>query len=357
MIKSKIKLLKKLISTLSPSGFEDRIAKVLKSELLSILPRTRVEVDFHKNVIAKIPGTSDKTIVIDAHLDQIGFSVVNVDREGFITLGYLGGGDVSILSARPLTIMTDKGDINAVINRKHAHLVKTEEAENIEDIEEAQVDIGLRKRKQVLRKLKIGDPIVYKPNFYELAENYCAGYGFDDKAGCFVLLETIKEIVKSKKKPYANLVFVFSSQEETGTRLNNIVQQYQPDLVMSVDVTFATDYLWTEELEREAGRCELGKGVVIYRGLNIHLPTVKLLENIARKYKAKFQTQANLDAEGFTSLITSSYTKGFRSVVLGIPLRNMHTPVETIHLKDLDYSVLLLKNFLITPNLKNVLDK
>jgi endoglucanase len=356
MRKRQLEVLQKLISTPSPSGFEERISKLIRTELVKYLPRTHVTIDFHNNVIATVDGKdTTKSIVIDAHLDQIGFAVTNVNREGLISMGYLGGGDYTILTARQLTILTDKGDINAVIDRKHAHLVTDEDEEAIENIEDAQIDIGVRKRRQVQRHVKIGDPIVYKPHFYNLTEDYYAGYGFDDKAGCWVLIDTIKEISKLKKKPPVNLIFVFSSQEETGSKLHPVVEKYRPDLTISLDVTFATDYGWGDEMDRQAGLCELGKGVVIYKGLDIHKPSASLLENIARKHKVKFQNQANVDAGGFTALMVSD--KGTRACVLGIPLRNMHTPVETVCLKDLTYSSRLLKNFLMSENIKRTLEK
>ena len=358
MKKAQLEILKNLIEIPSPSGFEENIAKYIRSELVKYLPNNKVKIDFQNNVIASIEGkNTSKTVIIDAHLDEIGFMVTNINREGLISIGYLGGGDYSILSARQLTILTNKKLLNAVVDRKHAHLVDDEEQENINDLSDAQVDIGIRKKRNVLRHVKIGDPIVYKSHFNQLVDDYYSGYGFDDKAGCWVLIDVIKEIIKSKKKPPVNLVFVFSSQEETSSKLIPVVRKYKPEMVIGVDVTFATDYGWGDELDRKAGECELGKGIVIYRGYDINKSGYMLLESIARKHKVKFQTQANLEPGGFTPLMVTGELNGIKALVLGIPLRNMHTPVETINLKDLNYGVLLLKNFLISSSLKNIIEK
>jgi endoglucanase len=358
MLGSKIKLLKSLIEIPSPSGFEQEIANFIRQELIKVLPRTRVQVDFQNNVIATIPGTSDRTVIIDAHLDEIGFIVKNVSKGGYISIDYIGGGDESILSARHLTILSEKGTINAVVNRRHAHLNNNDEEADISRICEAQVDIGVRKRREVFKKIEIGDPVVYKSYFNQLVGDYYAGYGFDDKAGCFILIETIKEIVKSKRKPPVNLIFVFSSQEEVWTsKLRPIVREYKPDLVIEADVTFASDYLGEEELEIETGRCDLGGGIVLYRGVDIHNPTLKLMRNIARKHKIKTQIQASGYNIGYTSTDMTYEAGGVRAVILGIPLRNMHTPVETINLKDLDYGTKLLTNLLLSQNLRSVIEK
>jgi endoglucanase len=359
MRKNKINLLKSLIEIPSPSGFEEDIANFIHKELLKYLPRTKVNIDNQNNVIAIIEGTTNKKIMIDAHLDEIGFIVSNVDRWGLISLQYIGGGDYQILTARHLNILTDKGRINAVIDRKHSHLIKEEDEEKIDRIYQAQIDIGVRGRKAVLSKVKIGNPVVYKPHFFELAEDkkksgkYITGYGFDDKSGCFILIETIKEIIKTRKKPKSTLIFTFSSQEETGkTKVKSLVKKYKPSLFIETDVTFATDY-GDEELEKEVGRCELGKGIVLYRGVDIDRNALKLMNSVARNNKIKIQYQASVGNIGYTSNEVTDYCP--KALIIGIPLRNMHTPTEIINTKDLNYGINLLKNFLLSRNLKKIL--
>lgn len=351
MRKNKINLLQSLIEIPAPSGFEGNLATFIKKTVCSYVPRTKVEVDFQNNVIITIPGSSDKKIMIDAHLDEIGFIVNNINDEGIINIKYIGGGDHSILSARNLVILSDKGEINAVVDRKHAHLVEDEDDEAIKEVSSAPVDIGIRKRKTVSKLVKIGDPVVYKPGFNHLVDDFYSGYGFDDKSGCFILMETIKEIVRTKKKPQATLIFTFSAQEETGyTKARPLVNKYKPDLFIEVDVTFATDYLHDDySFEKEVGRCELGKGIVLYRGVDIDKKCFKELERIARRHKVKVQYQASTGDVGYTATeVTGTPTK---ALILGIPLRNMHTPVETINTKDLNYGINLLKNFLLSKNI------
>jgi len=352
-----IKLLEQLIRIPNPSGYEEQIAKFIQEQLIEYLPKKNVTIDFQNNVIATIEGTTDKTIMIDAHSDEIGFIVNNISAEGIISINYIGGGDSTILSARDLVILTDKGKINAVVDRKHAHLVDDEDDENIYSITEAPVDIGIRKKKQVEKLVKIGDPVVYRPSFNHLVGDFYSGYGFDDKAGCFILIEAIREIVTSGKKPNANLVFVFSSQEETGaTKARPLVRKYKPDMFIEVDVTFATDYLdFNGSMEREAGRCHLGKGIVIYRGCDIDKESVKALNAIAIKNKIKIQYQASTGGIGYNSTEMAGENMGVRALILGIPLRNMHTPVETINTVDLNEAVKLLKHFVQYQKLEKLL--
>lgn len=354
---NQIKLLKSLLDIASPSGHEEEIAKFIKTELSKTISKSNIVIDHQNNVIVTIAGKSKKTVMVDAHLDTIGFCVTNVTDYGLITIGQVGYGDHELMTARPLEILTNNGKVNAVIDRTHSHLVLNEADERIEDISEAQIDIGIRKRREVLRHIDIGDFVAYKPYFEALVGNNYAGYGFDDKAGCYVLIETIKKVIKilKGKQPALNMVFVFSAQEETDSKLRAVIDNIKPEMLMSIDVTFATDYGYGENLDVRAGRCDLGKGIVIYRGLDINVPCTKLIEKVADKENICFQTQANTTPGGYTSFMMSN--KGIKATAIGIPLRNMHTPVEIINLNDLNSGVKLLTSYLLNTQLKTIIGK
>jgi len=349
MRKRQIELLKNLIEIPSPSGFEKPIANFILSELKNKLPKDSYEIDEQNNLRITIKGKRKESIMLEAHQDQVAFILTNVDKYGLISLQYIGGGDKQILTARHLNILSSKGIVHAVINRKHAHLIKDEDNEKIDNICEAQVDIGIRGRKNVLRQVKIGDAVVYQPIFKLLATDKnqgqtISGCGFDDKCGCFILIETIKEILKSKKKPFYTLHFVFSSKEEIGNPPKKLTKKLNPLLYIGVDVTFATDY-GDYDLEKEVGKCELGKGIVLYRGINIDDETIKELSKIAKSNKIKVQYQASVGNIGYNA--TEMLDICDRVIIMSPPLRSMHTPVETINLKDLQYGINLLTKFLL----------
>jgi len=350
-----IKLLKSLISIPSPSGFENKLANLIRQVLLQYLPRTRVTIDFHNNVIATIKGKSDKIVMIDAHSDQLGFLVNNIDKGGYISLVPIGGHDISLLRGRKVVILSDKGKINGVIGTKPIHLIDEEKEEIPEKTTDLTLDIGIRRRKQVLRYIKIGDPVVLQPEFGQLIDDYYTGSGFDDKAGCFLLIQTIKQIVNSKRKPIPTLKFVFSSQEEVGCKgAREVVRRENPELFIGVDVTFATDQFEVDE--KEAGRCQLGRGLAIYKGINIHKPAVILLESTARRNKVKIQYLATTGT-GTNAGYVANTCGGIKVVDMGIPLRYMHSNVEVINMKDLRTGVKLLKSFLLNRRLGRVIEK
>ena len=340
-------LLEKLIRISSPSGFEEEIASCIERELLQYLPRNDVYIDGQKNVVAVIQGSSDEVVMLDAHNDLIGFIVSNIGKDGLISLQAIGGQDSSIMSARDLVILTDSGKVNAVVDRKPTHLVNDEVDENINVVNEAEVDVGIRKRKKVQSIIKIGDPVVYKSAYNKLCEDYRSGYGFDDRVGCFILIEVIKLLSKLKKKLYPTLVFTFSSQEETsGKKCRPLIKKYNPSLFVEVDVTFATDYGLDEEMEKMVGLCQLGNGVVIYRGVDICRDGADALSQVAKTNKIKVQYQAVAESIGYTATEVTHEGNGIKALILGIPLRNMHTPVEIVSLKDLTCGIQLLVKFL-----------
>ena len=277
-----IKLLNSLLEIPSPSGFEKNLSAFIKSTLSKYLPKNQIEVDFHNNVIATIKGKSSKIIMLDAHLDELGFLIKNIDKEGYISLVSVGGRDVTLLRGRSVTIITDKESINGVIGTKPIHLIDDEVKEQPDHIYDVTVDVGIRNKKEIDKHFKIGDPVIVKASFDKLLGDNYAGAGFDDKAGCFVLIKTIEKIIKSKITPNHTLKFVFSSQEEMGCKgALELVNRYKPDLFIGVDVGFATDTVDTSE--RSVGKFELGKGLGVHRGINIYRPVNELLLRIAKE--------------------------------------------------------------------------
>lgn len=349
-----IEILHELINTPSPSGFERPIAEYISSVVKEFIDEKQVNIDFQNNVIVQIPGRTNKTILVDAHSDEIGFIIGNVDKWGKISMRYIGGGDSTILSARNLRILTKKGIINAIVDRKHSHLVYDEDDENIYVPQDAEVDIGIKDRDKILKEVEIGDPVVFEPGFRHLINDYYSAYGWDDKSGCFILLKAIEFF--SKHKPECNLIFLFSAQEETGTsKIFPVLNKYKPNLVIELDVTFATDYGEEDEMEREVGRCKLGEGLSLYKGVDIFREGVSLCEEIAKKNKIPYQVQACEGAIGYTSLDATDKHEGIRAMVFGIPIRNMHSPVEVLDYKDLLSGAKLLSKFLNSKRLGEIL--
>ena len=351
-----VRLLKSLVDIASPSGYENKIAKFIETKLLSYLSPSNIEIDFHNNVIATIKGKTGKVIMIDAHQDMLGFLINNIDKMGYISLETIGGHDLSLLRGRKVLVLTKKRVLKGVIGSKPIHLIGDEADELPDQSTDLTLDLGIRKRRNIEALISIGDPVILQPEFDKLEGNYYTGSGFDDKAGCFMLLQMIKNIKSKHIVPNETLKFVFSSQEEVGCRgARESAYKFKPDLFIGVDVTFATDNPDVDE--REVGRCVLGQGIAIYKGVNIHRPSVELITSIANKYKTKVQYLACGGSAGTNAKSVANMSGGIKILDIGIPLRNMHTPVEVINMKDLTNGAELLTKFVTSKRLKNVIEK
>ena len=156
--------------------------------------------------------------------------------------------------------------------------------------------------------------------------------------------------------PNYNLLFTFSSREELGCLgAKELVRKFKPDLFIGIDVTFATDN--PDVGEREVGRCCLGKGPVIFKGINIDKVQVNELINTAKKKKINIQMGATHGCGTNAGEVANENTD-IKVLDIGIPLRNMHTPVEVVNLKDAENCAKLLQYFLTSPELlKNLRNK
>ncbi len=353
-----VKLLKNLIEIPSPSGYEKAVAEFLEEKLSEFVPKKNICRDIQHNVTVTIPGKSSDVIMIDAHSDVVGYIVANINKWGGISLQSVGGQDSTILSTRSLYILANNGKnvIHSIVDRKHSHLVYDEDTELIYHPSQVELDIGPKNPTEIMQYVKIGDPVVYLPSFKSLIPPYYAGYGLDDKSGCYILYKTIKDIIQRKHVPEYTLVFTFSAQEETGnSKIMPLIRQYKPKVCIEVDVTFATDYGDEADMESEVGRCRLGEGISLYRGADIDNELLEIIFKIAHQKKVPYQIQPCGGRIGYTSLEVTGEQNGIRSLVFGIPLRNMHSPNEVINFNDLLTGSQLLKYFLVSDKLKNIL--
>ena len=352
MKEQNINILQNLIEIPSPSGYENDIAKHIKKYLSSFISEDKIEIDFRNNVIVKINKGHKHTIIIDAHLDQLGFLVNNITKDGYISICSVGGYDRSILRGRKV-VFIEKPNLKGVIGAKPVHLIENTVSEIPSKVSDLNLDIGIRKYSKISKLIKPGDPLIFQPSFTKLNEDYVVGDGFDDKAGCFILIQLIKALVK--ENPKVNIVFTFSSREEIGCLgAIELARRFKPDLYIGIDVGFATDV--PDANEKSTGKAHCGNGLVISRGIHIHKKAEELLTKIANSDKnIKVQYEAANGRGGTNARSVATELNGIPILDLGIPLRYMHTQVEMLNLKDLEMGIRLLNKFLLHRTLRNII--
>jgi endoglucanase len=333
MKKSSLEFLERLITAISPSGYESEASRVWMDEAATFAAEVRR--DSHGNCDAVIhPGGSPR-IMLSGHVDEIGFLITHIDNDGFLWIDSLGGWDSQIPQGHRVTILTRKGRVPGVLGKCPIHLLKTEEREKVVKIEDMWVDIGAKNRKEAEKLVAIGDPMVLAHELIHLQGDFVAGRGMDNRAGAFVVLEAARRL--AAKNPKAEVHAVASVQEEVGLRgARTAAFGIDPQIGIAVDVTFATDHPSMARSVNREGKIRLGYGPVLTRGPNIHPLLFDLMSDVARKQKIAFQVAASGRPTGTDANAIQVNRSGVATALISIPNRYMHSPCELVSLDDLD---------------------
>ncbi|MHA1606686.1 MAG: M42 family metallopeptidase [Candidatus Freyarchaeota archaeon] len=348
-----LQLIERLLSIPSISGFEDEF-----SELVASLIEEKVdelEVDRIGNVIAKIEGEGYERVLVDAHMDEVGFIVKAIDENGFLRFTNLGGVDRRILPAQRVIIHSSKGKIKGVIGAVPPHFTSEEERRKVPDIEDLFIDIGASSREDVVEAgVQVSDPISFDRGLDALIGKRICGRGFDNKLGCAVAIETIFNIERSKL--HADVYFSFTVEEERGLRgVRPVAFKVNPTIAIPLDTTGAADY---PKVKPYISSVSLGKGPVIRaadRKFVADQSVKQFLMNVAEKNGIPYQIGVVMGTTNATAVQLAR--EGVATCPLCIPLRYAHSPVEVADLDDIENTVRLLVHALISIKSFNQLSK
>jgi len=347
------KFLKKYINTPSPSEQEMELGgqKVWIDYVTPFCDR--VDVDSYGNAYAyygKVPKSSGpiKTVLLDAHADEIGFFVFDITDKGFIKIGTLGGSDITIAPSSRVDIWGNKGKVSGVFGHPAIHVHKRKFEHKVES---TFIDIGVSTKDEVLAKgIEIGTPITMSDGYMDLGDYYC-GRALDDKIGGFITAQLLKRLHTEGIKLPFELVVVNAVQEEVGLHGAKMAAlKIKPDLAIAIDVTHDTQSpAYNPNLQ---GSLTAGDGIVIMSAPSLHKNVVKMLKNVANDFDIPFQQIASGGASG-TNADAYAYPHGIPTGLLKMAMRYMHTTVETVHKKDVDSAIELLYKSL---NSERILD-
>ncbi len=339
MNKKRTQFLANLVNSISPSGYEAPVAKVWKAEAETFA--AKVWTDTHGNSHAVVNSGGSPRVMFAGHYDEIGFQISYIDDKGFLWVQALGGWDAQIAQGQRVQVSTRKGVIRGVFGKIGIHMQTPEDRKKVSEIKDLWVDIGAKDRKDAEKMVEIGDPLVIDSGFDELANGLAVGRAFDNRAGAFVILEAARQL--TKLNPKAEIYAVATVQEEIGLRgATTAAYEINPDIGIAVDVTFSTDHPKMGEVMKRENSIDLGKGPVIARGPNINSKLFDLLVKTAKTEKIPYQISAAPRGTGTDANAIQLSRGGVVAGLVSIPLRYMHSPCETISLKDLEDSIQLL---------------
>ncbi len=288
-----------------------------------------VYIDNLGNVIAvKKCGKPDApSVMIEAHMDEIGLMVRDIDENGFVGFVAIGGIDARILPGSEVIIHA-KEDIKGVIGAKPPHLQSLEDAKKAIKLSDMAIDTGLD-AKRVKELVSVGDAVTLRGGCTNLLSGRMSGKSLDDRAGVATLIKALEMIDKKDLK--VDVYAVAAVCEEVGGR-GAVVAGYSimPDIAIAVDVTHGITP------DNSKGAFELGSGVAIAKGPNIHPAVAERLINTAKSADIKYSIEVEGGDTGTDAWVLQVAGEGIATALLSIPLRYMHTTVETLDIADVE---------------------
>lgn len=334
--------LRRLLTTPSPSGYEERIQEVVRRYASEFADS--VTTDLHGNVSVGRNPDAKLRVMLAGHCDQIGLLVTQITEAGFIYTQTIGGWDSQQLIGQRMIIWTEQGPVPAVIARKPIHLLTDEERKQVVKLDDLWLDIGAKDKQEAAELVKIGDPVTLELGYQELRNNLANAPGMDNKTGLWVVMEALRRTSGGKLNCAA--FAVSTVQEEIGLRgAKTSAHNLDPQVGICVDVTHATDCPTIDK--RQNGEINLGKGPVIFRGPNMNRNVTRRLLDLCATKSIPFQLSATGRATPNDANVLQISRSGVATGLVSIPNRYMHSAVETISLDDIDRAADLLAAFLL----------
>lgn len=331
-------LLREVSELDGPSGFEAPVAKYVQRALSGVGDITR---DNLGSVICRVEGTSDSPrIMMAGHMDEIGFMVKLVTKEGFVKFAPLGGWWSQVLLAQRVRILTNKGPVIGVIGSKPPHLMREDKRGDVMQMYDMFIDVGATDRDQAVDKFGIlpGDPIVPDTPFLQMADpDMLLGKAWDDRAGVAMFIQALQRL---KGSGHPNAVYGAGTvQEEVGLRgAQTAVEMVQPDVALIAETAISGDMPGIEEHESSV---KMAQGPVIYVLDGSMIPNLRLRDlaiQTCRDLNIPFQTTV-LERGGTDGGRIHVYARGVPSLVIGVPTRHIHSHAATMHRRDYEQCV------------------
>ncbi|MCC7302925.1 MAG: M42 family metallopeptidase [Bacteroidia bacterium] len=338
--------MKKYLNNASPTGFEWEGQKMWMNY---IRPWTdEIFTDNYGTAVAVINPKATFKVVIEAHCDEISWFVHYITKDGFIYLRRNGGSDHQIAPSKRVNIHTKGGIVKAVFGWPAIH-VREPGKEEVPSLRNIFLDVGAASDKEVEEMgVHVGCVCTYEDELITLNDRYYTGRALDNRIGGFMIAEVARLLKESKVKLPFGLYITNSVQEEVGLRgAEMIVKRIKPDVAIITDVCHDTTTPMMNKVAQGDVAC--GKGPVLTYGPAVHNKLLDLIIHTAEKKSIPFQREAVSRATGTDTDAFAFIGGGVVSALISLPLRYMHTTVESVHRQDVENVIRL-----IVESLKNI---
>lgn len=342
MREQSLSFLRTLVNTPSPVGHETRGQRVWLDYAKQFADETFS--DAYGNCVAVLNKGGSPRLMLAGHADEIAMAVNYIDDNGYLYVRKMGGVDAAITKAQRVVIHTANGPVKGVVGNVAPHLMKLEGEPKPPKIHELFIDIGVSKRAEAEKLVRIGDPITLVDEFDILRGDLAVARAFDNRIGTFAVIEALRLLKEAGGKLNAEICAVSNVQEEVGLLgARQIAYSLKPDVALVVDVTHATDYPTVNKAQH--GDMKIGKGPAVTHGGCNHPEVVARIEAVAKAKKIPLQHEAMSSTSGTDTDVIFWTRGGIASGLISLPNRYMHSPVEVVSLKDLEMIPQLLAAF------------
>ncbi|MBP7514301.1 MAG: M20/M25/M40 family metallo-hydrolase [Flavobacteriales bacterium] len=331
--KPALDFMERYLNNASPTGFESSGQRIWLDYLKPYIDHHFT--DPYGTAVGVINPTAKYKVVIEAHADEISWFVSYITKEGFIYLKRNGGSDHTIAPSMRVNIHTDKGPVKAVFGWPAIH-VRTGKNDPVPSMDNIFLDCGCNSKSEVEKLgVHVGCVATFEDGFMVLNEKHYVGRALDNRMGGFMIAQVARLLKANKVKLPFGLYITNSVQEEVGLRgAEMIVERIKPDLAIVTDVTHDTQTPMMNKIQ--SGDVACGSGPVLSYGPAVHNTLLKRIIGAAESEKIKFQRAAVSRATGTDTDAFAYGAAGVPSALISLPLRYMHTTVESVHRDDVE---------------------
>jgi putative aminopeptidase FrvX len=334
--------LKSLLASPGPSSFESKPAAVWREQATKY--GAKIDTDAYGSVFAAFNEGKKPRVMLAGHIDEIGLMVTHIDKEGFLYFKEIGGWDSQQLVGQRVRILSYTGkELLGVIGKKAIHLMNDDDKKKVSKIEDLWIDIGAKNESDAKAHVRVGDAAVLEQPYIELLNRRIASKAIDNRISAYMILEAAKRASDGNCK--AEVVAVATVQEEISL-LGAMTGAYglEPDVVLAVDVTQATDTPNTRK--PNTNFVSLGSGPTLALGSVVHRGVFNMLVEAAEAEKIPYSIEASPDNTGTDADDTARVRAGIPTAVVSIPNRYMHSGNEMVDLQDVENVITLLTTFI-----------
>lgn len=334
----------KYLNNASPTGFEASGQQIWLDYLKPYIDDTIIDV--YGTAVGVINPGQPYKVVIEAHSDEISWFVNYISEDGYIHVRRNGGSDAAIAPSMRVHLHTSKGVVEGVFGWPAIH-VRDIAKDQVPKVHELFIDVGAAKKDEVLEMgIHVGTVVTFADGLTEMNNRYYVGRALDNRMGGFMIAEVARLLKENSIQLPYTLYVVNAVQEEIGLRgAEMIVRRLKPDLAICTDVTHDTQSPMYNK--KEQGDMKCGNGPVICYGPAVQNNVRDMLIRVAEEKGISIQRQAVSRSTGTDTDSFAYATEGVASALISLPLKYMHTTVETVHKDDVQSVIRLMYEVLV----------